>query len=1089
MHKSRRRRLRHRRTQLEADEAFDVFGDEQQHQTEQNHHAHHVDNLLNAVVDATTGDDLDAQKHQATTVESGQRQQVKEAEQRADLGGQLQTFDEALTELLRNHLRDADDADKVVHLRFVTTRDHVRQRHHLRHRQTPGLNRCQLGRRAQSKSLSVGADRHLNADAKATSGILRGLDDDGLKRTAATNLDFQWLTARARDARPHFVDHSDGVTVDAGDDIASLKSRSLGGLTRNELLNHRAGHARKEVNQEEDSDGEDVVYDRTSGDGQKALPCRPVRIRARIVSGNAFVVGIEPSDLHVATEGNGADLEGGLTAHLAKQRGSEANRESVHPHVAHLGDDVVTPLMDDDEDAERQNRQCDIKHGKHGRKISLNDSSVPSAPSRTPGFGDKDGRQGTHAWRLPLTRPACDADVAVVASELRESNRSARFGSWIIRTGQQPTRPVTKTPKGARLPTWSAGPLALVGSLLLGCPQAPTELRSPQTLAPAEVTVALVGTSDLHGYVEPRQLSITDDTGTKRTVEKGGLALFGGYLRNLRQRHPVLLLDGGDLFQGTMVSNLGEGRAVIDGYNALGYTAAAVGNHEFDYGPDGPKSVPSSAADDPTGALKARIASARFPFLSANLIDKKTSQPVDWPNIYPSKIVQVAGISIGLIGAVTEDTPRTTNVLNLRDVQIASIIPAVRAQAEQLRRSGVAAVVLTIHEGANCTDFHDAKNIKPCDNEDGRVLPIARALRDVVDAVVAGHSHAGIAHFVDGVPVIQAFAYGQAFARTDLVFRRSQSGFVLDKTRTLIHPPQELCSVELPPLPESPKSPITPSDGSGSKAASPQRIWRCDSKILEAKPHKPATYEGQPVSPSVDVAGALASHIAKAAEKRGSSLGVTMATRLHRNFKVESPLGQFLADLTRGAAAQATGQPVDLALQNGGGIRNELPAGNLTYGDVFEVLPFDNRLALVKMPGSALIELFRRNLLGSHGILIPSSGIRVQSRCSGGELHVELVQDNGQPIDPTRKYTVATSDFLALGGDNFGAIVPTLGEGAVKVYEDTTLREIIVEELQRYRGPFLGGTTSPTRLNMPMPRPVRCQTQPGAPTVSTSDIH
>ena len=160
----------------------------------------------------------------------------------------------------------------------------------------------------------------------------------------------------------------------------------------------------------------------------------------------------------------------------------------------------------------------------------------------------------------------------------------------------------------------------------------------------------------------------------------------------------MLLLDGGDLFQGTMVSNLGEGRAVIDGYNALGYTAAAVGNHEFDYGPDGPKSVPSSAADDPTGALKARIASARFPFLSANLIDKKTSQPVDWPNIYPSKIVQVAGISIGLIGAVTEDTPRTTNVLNLRDVQIASIIPAVRAQ-ELFNREGVDEINVAAEEG------------------------------------------------------------------------------------------------------------------------------------------------------------------------------------------------------------------------------------------------------------------------------------------------------------------------------------------------------------------------------------------------------
>ncbi|HNF99609.1 MAG TPA: bifunctional metallophosphatase/5'-nucleotidase, partial [Pseudomonadota bacterium] len=216
-------------------------------------------------------------------------------------------------------------------------------------------------------------------------------------------------------------------------------------------------------------------------------------------------------------------------------------------------------------------------------------------------------------------------------------------------------------------------------SLFLGCsgPQTQVDGHTNPASPPDEVTVALVGTSDLHGYVEPRSQQIKDRDGTSRNIDKGGLTLLGGYLANLRKRYPVLLLDGGDLFQGTLVSNLGEGKAVIDGYNALGYSASALGNHEFDYGPDGPKSVPATPEDDPTGALKARIASAHFPFLSANVIDKKTGLPVSWPNIYPSRIVHIAGIPIGLVGAVTEDTPRTTNILNLRDVQIASIIPAV----------------------------------------------------------------------------------------------------------------------------------------------------------------------------------------------------------------------------------------------------------------------------------------------------------------------------------------------------------------------------------------------------------------------------
>ncbi len=613
---------------------------------------------------------------------------------------------------------------------------------------------------------------------------------------------------------------------------------------------------------------------------------------------------------------------------------------------------------------------------------------------------------------------------------------------------------------------------------MVGCggPKAQLEGHANPASPPDEVTIALVGTSDLHGYVEPRSQQVQDRSGATQNIHKGGLALLGGYLANLRQRFPVLLLDGGDLFQGTLVSNLGEGKAVIDGYNALGYTASAIGNHEFDYGPDGPKSVPSTAEDDPTGALKARIAAARFPFLSANIIDKKTGLPVAWPNIYPSRIVHLAGIPIGLVGAVTEDTPRTTNILNLRDVQIASIIPAVRAQAEQLRRSGVAAVVLTIHEGANCSDFHNAKDLRPCENEDGRVLPIARALHDVVDAVVAGHSHAGMAHFVDGIPVIQAFAYGQAFARADLVFRNTKSGFVLDKPKTVVHRPQELCSVQVPiaeePLPPAPDKPN--GDGAGNRGVPPQRVWHCDSKILTGKELKPAAYEGQPVVPSEPVRLALAPHINKAAEKRSTPLGVTMTMRLPRHFKAESPLGQFLADLTRGAAAHATGQTVDLALQNGGGIRNELPAGKLTYGDLFEVMPFDNRLALVRMPGHALVELFRKNLQGSHGVLVPSGGFRIESRCDSGELKVVMFGPDEKPVDPNKVYAVAVSDFLALGGDNFGTIVPKLGAGSVQVFEDTMLREAVVDELQRYQGPFVSGSLPPNRMSLPMPRPVRC---------------
>jgi 5'-nucleotidase len=85
----------------------------------------------------------------------------------------------------------------------------------------------------------------------------------------------------------------------------------------------------------------------------------------------------------------------------------------------------------------------------------------------------------------------------------------------------------------------------------------------------ATVTISVVATTDLHGGVLPRG-------------ERGGIALLGGYLRNLRAARlrdggGVLLVDSGDMFQGTLESNLNEGAAVVRAYNALGYVATTIG--------------------------------------------------------------------------------------------------------------------------------------------------------------------------------------------------------------------------------------------------------------------------------------------------------------------------------------------------------------------------------------------------------------------------------------------------------------------------------------------------------------------------------
>src|SRR5216683_4674969 len=156
----------------------------------------------------------------------------------------------------------------------------------------------------------------------------------------------------------------------------------------------------------------------------------------------------------------------------------------------------------------------------------------------------------------------------------------------------------------------------------------------------APIRLTIVGTNDLHGWI-------------------GGLPTFAGYLSILRADNPdgTLLLDAGDLFQGTLAANLSEGAVVVDAYNYLGYQASAIGNHEFDYGPEGPISVALVPGSDPFGALKQRLRQANFPFLAVNIYDARTGERPQWLTNDGTMVVERKGLKIGILGLITPTTP------------------------------------------------------------------------------------------------------------------------------------------------------------------------------------------------------------------------------------------------------------------------------------------------------------------------------------------------------------------------------------------------------------------------------------------------
>lgn len=533
-----------------------------------------------------------------------------------------------------------------------------------------------------------------------------------------------------------------------------------------------------------------------------------------------------------------------------------------------------------------------------------------------------------------------------------------------------------------------------------------TALTQP---ARTTVTISIVGTNDLHGGILPQN-------------GRGGLALLSSYVKNLRAARAkddgaVLLIDAGDMFQGTLESNLEEGAPVVAAYNALGYVASTIGNHEFDYGPVGPAATVQKPGDDPRGALKARAAEAHFPFLSANIIESSTGLPVSWPNVKPSMTVDAAGMKVGIIGIATAETLSVTMRANTIGLSISPLSTTIAREATRLRSAGARVIIVTAHAGGSCTKFDRPTDLSSCGADD-EIVKVARELpAGLVDVIVAGHVHQAMAHEVAGVDIVESYSGGRAFGRVDLTVDKG-SGNVIGRH---VFPPHDLVPNE--------------------------------------------NYEGAAVLPDTAIESLLAPAVAEAATLKAMPLGVVLDTAITRRPPLESALGNLFADLMHAAVPSSDG-----ALSNSGGVRADLPAGPLTYGRFYEALPFDNRLNTVVLTGAQLKQVFAKNFGQSFGGILVS-GFRVRGQCDAGQLHVTIARDSGMPIRDDERLTIAVQDFVATGGGDIlpGNLAPTdLGVLA---------REAMVEQLKK-RGGRLSASQlfdpKRPRIVYPGPRPVHC---------------
>jgi 5'-nucleotidase len=528
------------------------------------------------------------------------------------------------------------------------------------------------------------------------------------------------------------------------------------------------------------------------------------------------------------------------------------------------------------------------------------------------------------------------------------------------------------------------------------------------------ITLSIVGTSDLHGYFMERD-------------GRGGLSVFAGYVNNLRAARKadggaVILLDAGDTFQGGVESDLSEGAVVVDAYNALGYTALAVGNHEFDFGSADRPGARQDAHADPRGALKARAAQAKFPFLSANLLDERTGRRVEWPNVHPSTLVDAAGIKVGIVGVMTSNALRSTLPLNVQGLRMAPLTETVADEAARLRAAGAQIVILAAHAGGACDRFDDPRDLSSCD-ANAEIFDLAQELpRGAVDAIVAGHTHAGLAHEVAGIPIVQSYWGGRSFGRIDLTVNR-ESARVVAATP---YAPRDICAVY---------DPVAATCASVASA-------------VVATTHLPhAEYEGRPVVEDEAVLQAMAPALARVRHLQQTPLGVVADTPIVRTGDAESPLGNLYADALREAGH------ADIALNNNslGGLRADLPRGALTFGQFYDTFPFDNRLVRVQLTGDALEQgianVLRRGRRGAFGI----SGARVLVNCAADGPQVQMFRPSGERIGSSESLVVVAMDSM-LSGQLFA---PVVRPGSLTVPHDAPIMREVVEDWLRERGGHL----------------------------------
>jgi len=501
--------------------------------------------------------------------------------------------------------------------------------------------------------------------------------------------------------------------------------------------------------------------------------------------------------------------------------------------------------------------------------------------------------------------------------------------------------------------------LAIAG--LVACAPMP-----PRASAPVEVKVLAI--NDFHGNLRPPQggVRIRDPQDPSRTVSvaAGGAEHLASAVDELRAKNPNhIFVAAGDLIGASpLVSALFHDEPTVEALGLMGLEVSAVGNHEFDHGSTELLRLQRGGCH-PTDGCKGPqpFAGAKFRWLAASTVDTRTGQTL-LPGYH---VKRFQGIPMAFIGLTLKDTPQIVVPAGVAGLQFHDEAQTVNALVPELRRQGVEAIVVLIHEGGQPSGDYDE-----CPGISGPIVRIVEQLDPAVDLVVSGHTHRAYNCRIAGRLVTSADKYGTLVTEIDLV--------------------------------------LDPASGDVREARARNVIVRNDRFAKDpAQSALIEQYERLAAPLAKRVVGRVGAPLSRDESPAG-----------------EMPVGQLVADAQLAATAA---EGARLALMNPGGLRAALAgdgSGQVRYEDLFAVQPFYNNLVTITLTGAQLQRALEQQWLNQPRprVLQVSRGFSYSwdaGKAPGERVVPGSLRLDGAAIEPQQQLRVTINSFLAAGGDNF----------------------------------------------------------------------